>query len=308
MFLSELSGTGTLPHLLKTHLETIQSLCMDSMEIPISFLIDQQGTSWEDLALRYEVLKAQSRFRLSPGMVLSLAELLDPGPDVSSINRALTKQYHQLEACLESGQEQAFKTLLREMAAQIFELGDSGRTLVYKWYYDLSLMFLSLIQQNGWTDLLAETLDIHKLLDADAHGDWESAKDFLLKLGDAVVCLSQGMETDKPYAAIQTVKAYIQDHMDGDLSLVRLAEVVHYNPSYLSRLFKQISGETLLSYVTRVRIRKAMELLSGTHRRIHEIAAEAGFESPAYFTQAFKRMNSISPQEYRQAMQTGKES
>ena len=54
-----------------------------------------------------------------------------------------------------------------------------------------------------------------------------------------------------------------------------------------------------MDYVTRIRIRKAIELLRDADLKIYEIAQKVGYSSQHYFSSAFKRVLGVSPLEYR---------
>ncbi|OME87874.1 hypothetical protein BK120_00645 [Paenibacillus sp. FSL A5-0031] len=60
---------------------------------------------------------------------------------------------------------------------------------------------------------------------------------------------------------VSQVQRHIQHNVAGDLSLNRIAEVAGHNPSYLSRLYKRITGEELSDFITAVKITKTKELL-----------------------------------------------
>lgn len=100
-------------------------------------------------------------------------------------------------------------------------------------------------------------------------------------------------------AAISHVMDYIRDHIHEDISLVKLGELVYFNPSYLSRLFKQYTGTNLITYINKVRLDKAKELLKKSEMKIQDISEAIGFISPPYFTRFFKKETNLSPQEYR---------
>ena len=87
--------------------------------------------------------------------------------------------------------------------------------------------------------------------------------------------------------------------MAGDVSLTAIAEEVHLNPSYLSRYYKQVTGQNLLEYIQSTKLHVAIQLMEKTSLKLNEIAARVGFESPSYFTTFFKRKMGQSPQEYR---------
>jgi two-component system response regulator YesN len=78
-----------------------------------------------------------------------------------------------------------------------------------------------------------------------------------------------------------------------------LSKVVHLNASYLSRLYKQVTGHGLAEYITEKKLEKAMDLLKKTSLKVHEIAGQIGWES-GYFIKIFKRNTRMTPQEFRE--------
>lgn len=99
--------------------------------------------------------------------------------------------------------------------------------------------------------------------------------------------------------AIVIVKEYIANNLERELSLTQLANLVYFNPSYLSRIFKNYTGVNLIRYITNMRIAKAKELLTNSNMKINSIAAAVGFDSQSYFNQAFRKSTGLSPSEYR---------
>ena len=104
--------------------------------------------------------------------------------------------------------------------------------------------------------------------------------------------------TKQLYAFIQN---YIEEHIDGNLSLTHFSEMLHYHPFYLSRLFKQISGQSLSEYIWSVKITKARQML-GSSLQINEIATKLGFETASYFTRFFKKYEGVTPQQFRNSL------
>lgn len=98
---------------------------------------------------------------------------------------------------------------------------------------------------------------------------------------------------------IRVVNDYVRGHIDQELSLTRLAELVHHSPTYLSRLYKRLTGITLFEYITDQRMVLARQLLQESMLKIHEIATAVGYESAPHFTRFFKKQVGITPQEYR---------
>lgn len=100
-------------------------------------------------------------------------------------------------------------------------------------------------------------------------------------------------------ALLAKIFLFINQNYETDISLVRIAEHVNFNSSYLSRLFKKVYGQTLSEYIWDFKISKAKEMLRESQMKIKEISDRLGFESNAYFTRFFKRMTGITPKEYR---------
>ena len=71
------------------------------------------------------------------------------------------------------------------------------------------------------------------------------------------------------------------------------------SPSYFSRKFKLCTGFGYKEYLITIRILESCNLLSTTNMPITEIAAKCGFEDSNYFGDSFKKINGISPREYR---------
>ena len=82
---------------------------------------------------------------------------------------------------------------------------------------------------------------------------------------------------------------YITKHLDGDLSLNKLAQVSYFSPFHFHRIFLGITGETVNRFVRRVRLERAAQLMKAAPgRRITDIALEVGFAGLAEFSRAFK--------------------
>lgn len=98
---------------------------------------------------------------------------------------------------------------------------------------------------------------------------------------------------------IRDIQRYIHLNYDKQLSLHDLSVVVDLNPVYLSKLFKQQTGQGIVDYITDVRIEEAKTLLVETNNTIMAIAEEVGFLDDKYFSKQFKKVLGISPSEYR---------
>lgn len=98
---------------------------------------------------------------------------------------------------------------------------------------------------------------------------------------------------------IHQIKEYIERHMHEDVSLNKLAKRFYLNPSYLSQLFKNETGETYSDYLTQIRMEKAKRLLGDANFKVQDVSELAGYSDSRYFSQTFKKYTGMSPSEYR---------
>lgn len=98
---------------------------------------------------------------------------------------------------------------------------------------------------------------------------------------------------------ISMIKEYINEHFHQNLTLEELADLAHFSPSYLSRLFHNTTGLTLKTYITLKRLENAEFLLKNSSLNIHEIAFNCGFPNVSHFNRVFKAHTNLSPMEYR---------
>ncbi|HEY9782732.1 MAG TPA: AraC family transcriptional regulator [Leptolyngbyaceae cyanobacterium] len=104
-----------------------------------------------------------------------------------------------------------------------------------------------------------------------------------------------------PKYKLQTVIAYIHDHLDQNLTLAELAAVVQMSPHYFVSLFKQSTGLAPHQYLTQCRIERAKRLLLKRELTIIEICQTVGFQSQSHFTRVFRQHTGTTPKAYREA-------
>ena len=93
--------------------------------------------------------------------------------------------------------------------------------------------------------------------------------------------------------------AYLEDHYRTNLSLETLAKANHCSASYLSHMFKAMSGLSLRAYINALRIRDAVVYLENTDMPISEIAYALGYGDSNYFSTVFQREKGCPPSAYR---------
>ena len=98
---------------------------------------------------------------------------------------------------------------------------------------------------------------------------------------------------------IESIKSYIHTNFKNDISLELIADNFHFNPSYISILFKTYSKVGFKEYLIYVRIEEAKRLLRETRLKVYEIARKTGYNDVAYFVKLFKKEVGVSPNRFR---------
>lgn len=101
------------------------------------------------------------------------------------------------------------------------------------------------------------------------------------------------------HGKVHEVAEYLTLHCETGESLEQLAKRFYVSKSYLSRIFREVTGFSVNEYRSLARIRRARELLAGSEYSITEISEMLGFESVTYFERVFKKHGGGTPLKYR---------
>ena len=104
---------------------------------------------------------------------------------------------------------------------------------------------------------------------------------------------------------VQKVKEYIADHLCENLTVTAIADYVHMNSSYLTRIFKKDTGYSIYHYIQEQKIHLAKQRLAASTQSIGEIALDLGYQSYVSFSRAFSKITGMSPKEFKQHMMGG---
>lgn len=108
----------------------------------------------------------------------------------------------------------------------------------------------------------------------------------------------ENFSEDIPEVIYEIIK-YTEENYASPLSLSEVAKKTHYSLPYLSALFKSCIGMTYSEYLQKIRISRALILLTQTDLKINEISAKCGYGDIKFFGEVFKRKTGLSPREYR---------
>lgn len=105
---------------------------------------------------------------------------------------------------------------------------------------------------------------------------------------------------DSTFTLINSAKEHIfQNYSDINLSVESICSILNVSATYFSTVFKKETGCRFISYLTDIRMEKALEYLNTTDLKTYQIAEKVGYADPNYFSYVFKQKYSVSPSKYR---------
>ncbi|RAV09509.1 hypothetical protein DQG23_39435 [Paenibacillus contaminans] len=128
-------------------------------------------------------------------------------------------------------------------------------------------------------------------------------------LDDTVVRMANRIGTafkEKNNRHVEQITEMVEQEIGEPISLTFAADRLGLNPAYLSRIFKEKTGEAFSEYVTRVRMEHSKRLLVETEMKIKEIGDSVGYHKTNYFIKLFKDYTGMTPGEYRKMLQPDK--
>lgn len=126
-------------------------------------------------------------------------------------------------------------------------------------------------------------------------------KNYINFLFETVTSFVNRRKSSHNLKVYEKVKKFIEDNYQSELSLDNVSEVVGLSPSYLSLVFKEVSGMNFVEYVSTYRINKSKMLLKDITLTVSEISEKVGYTNSNTFIKVFKKYEGITPGQFREA-------
>lgn len=101
---------------------------------------------------------------------------------------------------------------------------------------------------------------------------------------------------------VKSVKSYIKESVYENPHLSDICRSLGYSKSYLSKLFKEQTGESIASYAIKHKMKVAKELIREGNMNFSEISDKLAFDNPQYFSRVFKRETGMTPSEFMRSL------
>lgn len=156
--------------------------------------------------------------------------------------------------------------------------------------------------QSSIDEIFEDNFNIYNSLDNEE--TIEGKKDIIFFIFEKITTYVSTKKQSQNQKVYEQIINYVNKNYTEDISLNILGDIIKLSPSYLSWIFKEVSGQCFVDYVNLFRIGKAKELLKESSLTIREIADRVGFTTPNNFNRVFKKYEGITPGQFRKANQT----
>ncbi len=274
----------------------------------ISTVLCSFSVNWQELVSVYESMQDYftnqvNKQNLSQSYTYVVTEKMLSSlalGDITTKNKTFIQQaLYELSHNLYQGEFGKCRMSLKELQKTYTQSKSMHSLPLIELYFSISTHFMKYIVDYNLNEAISSHIGLYPLYFINEFDTWDKAFDYLCRLTGVLEQLNQTSEKDITQKLVDTMKQYIADHLTFELTLTELSEVVNYNPSYISRIFKKQTGISLFDYINAERINHAKHLLRDTDLPINTIAGTIGFDTSQYFSIVFKKTVGISPREYR---------
>ncbi len=194
---------------------------------------------------------------------------------------------------------------------EIVELIDSAIVRVRLERLDVESVRLMTMEMAAAAEQFLRELDrdLHLIMDeperswvaiAQTRENLSELRSWLVHLFERVLEEARDDRKFKTFRVVDQAAEYIRRHYaDSEMTLRSIADAGNVNPTYLSKVFKTQTGESVIEFLRRTRLERAKELMDRSpSTRVHEVADATGFSDPLYFSKVFRTHFGVSPRRY----------
>ncbi|GIP17717.1 AraC family transcriptional regulator [Paenibacillus montaniterrae] len=263
--------------------------------VSVTVSVSDQFSSLSQLRNAYAQAEERYKLKLFLGCGSVISSTPGPQSDAGSSPTLITSK--RLNEYLYSLDKEAMKEyvtgILDDTEASMDY--DRAQLIAIELLLNLTAMYSELTNDHEWLyerkkELYDQIKELETLADMKL---W-----FIEVYEELIGKLRSGYASDQ--GAVPKVIAYIEQHYTQELSLQILSQHVHLSKNYLANLFKKETGEGVIDYINKVRLERAKALLRSTEMKSSEICVMVGVQDSKYFSKLFKKMEGMTPSEYRE--------
>lgn len=211
---------------------------------------------------------------------------------------------HQIINFIKTGDNKLAKALLEQVFERNFSKCALTNDMVKCFIFDLvSTMLKTLVEINiNFDDPFIEKLNImSRLINTSKLMDLKAQ---MMNILEEICDYIQTNKKSRKDQLLDSIVEFVEkNYHDPNLSVALIADHFHITATYLTKLYKDLTGEGLFDFITKVRIKEAKDLINNGSISVKELAISVGYYSCAAFIRTFRKYEGITPGQYRAFVQ-----
>ena len=303
----ESNDLGSVSGFLESLANDFSDYCTTTLHRRLTVVLYPAASPWDQIYRHFFTLQRYAdSFVTKAPLIYSSVNILDDEPSLLTSGQKRTIDRTEIDHLLQEltfslyqGIEAEYSRALKKLCQECIIIRSMHDIRAIKIYMSVALILLNYIDLYQLQERLASKIALYQLYYLHDFSSWKESSHYLETISRHLFEIQNSKKTDKNNLLVQKIKLYIEQHLADSLNLATISRVVNYNETYISRLFKQLTGTSLSEYISQEKIQKAKQLLSSTNESIQNIAAVTGFDTSQYFSLVFKKMTGVSPSTYR---------
>lgn len=209
----------------------------------------------------------------------------------------------RLEAGIQKVSEEELWELMNQLFGEILRYKSLSVTLVKKLMIEMVSRFSDKASQLGGAIEEIEVFDSYKhyqrivhITNFDEMRSWW--QEFIHQFAVQFFTRQKKSESD----IIQSALEYIDENLDRSIQLSDVARHIGVSEPYLSSFFKRVMNENFIPYMNRQKMKRAKQLFT-EGKLVYQVSELLGYENSTYFSKVFKKVEGVTPEQYRKTLQ-----
>ncbi len=283
---------------LESMLKAIQSAAIQSLNISVSITVSTIDKSVMQLGELYKLMTEASLHKIYKGYssIIYLSEILLLEQNVYTY--PINKEKNLIDALMSNKIDKAkqiYNDILQETSNYPIYAGNLAITHLI---FAVNNTINTILRNNSFSDRYEKnTLTPLSVTSVETLDELnEKFYSIFINIGTIIDSKKNTKHEELINAINEIINKYYADY---ELSLNSIADKLEMTPTYLTMLYKRYTMTTILDRIIEVRMEKAREFLVRTDWAIAEISEKVGFNNDTYFYKVFKKMNGVTPADYR---------
>ena len=224
----------------------------------------------------------------------------EKGEQAEGFSLNLTESVGRWTRLLAGGQRGILEREIDSVIRSTIEKSSAKHRSLSELHQQLTHIFLSYFYENNVdiSELFDGSYSYMDYMDSFQHtGTLKNAISYMLDKAEKL------QKKDLPKSDVERAKSFIAENLAEAITVREVADHVGLSPEYFTKMFKQETGQNIKEYILQTTIEAAKDMMAHSDLSVSLVAMELGWSNFSHFTQVFKKIENMTPSEYKNSLQ-----